>query len=55
MPVYNAKIDNTEFGENVVLDIAMRAVHEERFLNYVKELFNDKVQPVVIGSRFDKE
>ncbi len=55
LSAYNAKIDNTEFGESVVLDIAMRAVHEERFLNYVKELFNDKVQPTVIGNRFDKE
>lgn len=52
---FNAKIDNTEFGESVTLDIALRSVNEEKFCGFVKELFGDKVRPAHIGTRFDKE
>ena len=55
LPSFKAKIDNTEFGGNVTLDIAIRSINEERFVQFVKELFNDKVQAVVLGYRFDKE
>lgn len=53
--IYKAKIDNTDFGEIVTLDIALRSVNEKLFLDFVKELFFDKVQPVIIGKRFDRE
>ena len=55
LPAYKAKIDNTEFGEDVVLDIAIRTVNEERFFAYIRELFCDRIQPVHIGERFDIE
>ncbi len=54
LPIFEAKIDNTDFGSEVVLDIAIRATDEERFFTYVKELFNNKVSPIHIGERFDK-
>lgn len=53
LPSYNAKIDNTDFGSDVTLDIAIRATEEERFFAFVKELFCDRVQPIHIGERFD--
>ncbi len=55
LPAFNAKIDNTDFGEDVTIDIAIRTVREENFLKFIKELFNDKIQPVITGNRFDKE
>ena len=55
LSVYNAKIDNTEFGEDVTIDIAMRIVNEERFYTFVRELFNDRVKPERIGERYDIE
>ena len=55
LPNFNAKIDNTEFGETVTLDIALRSANEDKFCSFVKELFYDKVNPVLIGKRFDKE
>lgn len=55
LPNYNAKIDNTEFGEKVILTVAMRATVAEPFCNYLKELFYDKVEAELIGHRFDRE
>ncbi len=53
LPVYKAKIDNTEFGGEVTIDVAIRAADEERFCAYVKELFCDRIAPIKIGERFD--
>lgn len=55
LPKFKAKIDNTEFGSNVILDIAMRSANEESFFAFVKEMFADRVQPEHIGDRFDIE
>ena len=55
LPNFKAKIDNTDFGSDVTLDIAIRSVEEERFNTFVKELFYDKVHAIHIGERFDKE
>ena len=55
LPAFNAKIDNTEFGMDVVLDIAMRAPFAERFELFLKELFNDKIKAEFLGERYDKE
>lgn len=55
LPVYNAKIDNTEFGEDVTLDVAMRIANEERFFTSIREMFNDRVKPERIGERYDIE
>ncbi|MBQ8836801.1 MAG: YigZ family protein [Clostridia bacterium] len=55
LPNFNAKIDNTDFGETVTLDVALRSANEEKFLSFVKELFYDKIQPIFLGKRFDKE
>ena len=55
LPMFKAKIYNTVFGENVILDIAVRTINEERFCEFVKELFNDKIKADIIGNRFDKE
>lgn len=55
LPNYKAKIDNTDFGSDVTIDIAIRATEEERFFAFVKELFCDRVQPIHIGERFDSE
>ena len=52
---FHAKIDDTEFGMQVVLDVAMRAADGERFPSFVRELFNDRVTPEIRGTRFDKE
>ena len=55
LPAYKAKTDNTEFGSEVVLDVALRSVNKDRFYAFVKELFCDRVQPIEIGERFDIE
>ena len=55
LPNYRAKIDNTDFGSDVTLDIAIKATDEERFNSYVKELFCDKIKPVHKGERFDSD
>ena len=55
LPSFNAKIDNTEFGMDVVLDIAMRAPLADRFNLFLKELFNDKIKAEFLGERYDKE
>lgn len=55
LPVYNAKIDNTEFGVDVTLDVAMRIANEERFFTSIREMFNDRVKPERIGERYDIE
>ena len=55
LPNFNAKIDNTDFGSDVTLDIAVKSTDEERFCSFVKELFCDRVQPIHIGERFDKD
>ena len=55
LPGFCAKIDNTDFGSDVILDIALRAAEADRFCNYVRELFNDRVSVEHMGMRFDKE
>lgn len=55
LPGFRAKTDNTDFGTDVTLDIALRATEEERFVNFVRELFNDRVPVEHLGMRFDKE
>jgi len=55
LPGFRAKTDNTDFGTDVVLDIALRATEEERFTAFVRELFNDRVSVERLGTRFDKE
>ncbi len=55
LPMFKAKIDNTDFESDVTLDIAIRSIEEERFFAFVKELFCDRVQPLHIGERFDSE
>lgn len=55
LPSFHAKTDNTDFGTDVVLDIALRATEEQKFVNFVRELFNDRVSVEHLGMRFDKE
>ena len=55
LPAYRAKIDNTDFGTEVVLDIALNASLEGAFNAFVRELFCDRVQPVHRGERYDKD
>ncbi len=55
LPVYGAKIDNTEFGTEVILDIALNATREEQFYTFVRELFCDRIQPIRRGERYDKD
>lgn len=55
LPNYNAKIDNTDFGAEITLDIAMLKTLEHSFCEFVRELFCDRVQPIRLGERFDKE
>ena len=55
LPAFRAKTDNTDFGSQVTLDIALRAAESENFLMFVRELFNDRVTPRAMGTRFDKE
>lgn len=55
LPSFRAKTDNTDFGTDVTLDIALRATEEERFVTFVRELFNDRVSVEYLGMRLDKE
>lgn len=55
LPSFRAKVDNTDFGTKVTLDIALRAVEADRFADFVRELFNDRVPVEHLGTRFDKE
>lgn len=55
LPSFNAKIDDTDFGSDVTLKIALRAPLADSFFLFVKELFNDKVKAEIIGERYDKE
>lgn len=55
LPSFGAKVDHTEFGTEVVLDIAMRTAESKRFTVFIRELFNDRVVPTHKGTRFDKE
>ena len=50
---YDAKIDNTDFGSEVVLDIALPCDKTEAFCLYIREMFCDRIQPVPKGERFD--
>lgn len=55
LPSFGAKIDNTDFGSEVILDIAMRSAEGEHFVSFVRELFNDRVSAEYKGTRYDKE
>ena len=55
LPGFNAKIDNTDFATDVTLDIALRAPLVDKFVSFIKELFNDKLKAEIIGERYDKE
>lgn len=55
LPIYRAKIDNTDFGTEVTLDIALNATLETQFLAFVRELFCDRVQPIHRGTRYDRD
>lgn len=55
LPSFKAKIDNTDFGTDVTLDIALDACDEAAFADFVRELFCDRVHPRHIGQRYDKD
>lgn len=55
LPNFHAKIDNTDFGFDVTLDIAMRAPLADNFCTFVRELLCDRVKAERIGERYDKE
>ena len=55
LPTYNAKIDNTDFGTEVALDVALNVTKEAQFCAFVRELFCDRVHPIRLGERYDKD
>lgn len=55
LPSFKAKVDNTDFGTDVTLDIALKAPLSDKFVQFIKELFCDRVKAEHIGDRFDKE
>lgn len=55
LPMYKSKIDSTDFGTEVVLDIALNASRTEQFCAFVRELFCDRVQPIYRGERYDRD
>ena len=55
LPAYKAKIDQTDFGTEVVLDIALHQANEAAFCEFIRELFCDRVRPIRRGTRYDKD
>ena len=55
LPAFGALTDATDFASEVTLDIAMKAVEEERFRGAVRELFAGRVAVEKRGERYDKQ
>ncbi len=53
LPQYGVIIDDVNFGENVELTLAVKDRYYFRFEDKIKEIFNGRLQLIVIGSRFD--
>lgn len=55
LPRYHVKVDSTDFGGDVTLKLAIRAVDYENFAARVSELFAGRIKPEITGERFDYE
>lgn len=55
LPRYHVKVDSTDFGGDVTLKLAIRAVDYENFADRVAELFAGRIKPEITGERFDYE
>ena len=55
LPRYHVKVDSTDFGGDVTLKLAIRAVDYESFAARVSELFAGRIKPEITGERFDYE
>ena len=55
LPRYHVKVDSTDFGGDVTLKLAIRAVDYESFADRVAELFAGRIKPEITGERFDYE
>ncbi len=55
LPSYKVKVDDTDFGTEVTLDIAVKESLAAQFCEFVRELFCDRVQPIHRGKRYDRE
>ena len=55
LPRYHVKVDSTDFGGDVTLKLAIRAVDYESFAARVSELFAGRIKLEITGERFDYE
>ncbi len=55
LPRYHVKVDSTDFGGDVTLKLAIRAVDYDNFAARVSELFAGRIKPEITGERFDYE
>ena len=55
LPKYHVKVDSTDFGGDVTLKLAIRAVDYDNFAARVSELFAGRIKPEITGERFDYE
>ena len=53
LALWDAIIDNTEFGENITVDFAIRKEMESDFVEKITDAFNGRIQPKFNGSRID--
>lgn len=53
LPKYGVKVDSVDYGQNVTLKLAVKAVEFDRFSARIAEMFAGKISPEVTGERFD--
>lgn len=53
LPKYGVKVDSVDFGGNVTLKLAVKAVEFDRLSARIAEMFAGKLSPEVTGERFD--
>lgn len=53
LPTFGAAVDGVDFGQEVTLDVSLKATAADRFIAAVGELFAGRVSPEVRGERYD--
>lgn len=53
LPKYGIITDRVDFGSDVELNLAIKAVKFEEFSKRIQEMFAGKIMPVVLSERFD--
>lgn len=53
LPKYGVKTDSVDFGGEVVLKLAIKAVRFDEFSARISEMFAGRIKPEVTGERFD--